>query len=128
MDLYCYRAKVEHHYDGDTPTLTISFGWGLSNTARCRMASINAPEITSKDPVVLQKAQDALKFLESLIPAGSDIIVQAHTFDNYGRLLGTIWQNDKSTVSVNQMMLDSGKVVPMKLEKQIAMMLAGKIF
>lgn len=126
MDLYFYKGIVTRHYDGDTPTIAIDMGFNLAFTSRVRMAGINAPEITSKDPAVYAKAIQALQTLQGLIPIGMQVIVQTHILDNYGRVLGTIWQSQKSTTSVNDLMLQSGLVVPMLIEKQIQLINQGK--
>jgi endonuclease YncB( thermonuclease family) len=126
MEIYNYKGTVTKHYDGDTPTICVQLGWGLSFTSRVRMAGINAPEINSTNPVMKQKAFESLNYLESLIPIGSEVFIQGHIFDNYGRLLGTIYKSASDTVSINELMVENGMAAPMALDRQIQYILKGK--
>jgi micrococcal nuclease len=77
--MYNYKAIVNRVVDGDTVNLTIDLGFRLSYTANCRMAGINAPEM-SEDAGKASK--DALRLL---IGQGEVVDIISAGLDKYGR-------------------------------------------
>lgn len=119
LELNILKASVVSVYDGDTATLAVKW-LDLVKQSRVRFAGINAAEITSADPVVLARAQAAKDFVVQHLPIGSEVIVQSHVVDNYGRMLGTIYLKKTDTKSLNQMLIDAGLVDVMSIKKQIS--------
>jgi endonuclease YncB( thermonuclease family) len=94
--MYNYKAKVNKVIDGDTVNLTIDLGFRMTMTANCRLAGINAPELSTKE------GQVAKLYLTNLI---SDVDNIASTgLDKYGRPIVKIGD-------INQKMIDSGNAV-----------------
>ncbi len=104
-----YRATVLTVHDGDTAHLRIDRGFGLYWEVRCRLAGINAPELSTGAPGA--KSRD---WLIARI-TGKTLFVVAGVFDNYGRPLVTLYEPEPATVdahlSINQQMIDLGLAV-----------------
>jgi endonuclease YncB( thermonuclease family) len=77
--MYTYKAKVNKVVDGDTVNLTIDLGFRMTMTANCRLAGINAPEMSTKEGSISKL------FLSNLIPVGSDVTIESAKLDKYGR-------------------------------------------
>lgn len=88
--MYTYKAKVNKVIDGDTVNLTIDLGFRMTMTANCRLAGINAPEMSTKEGSISKL------FLSNLLPVGSDVVVESAKLDKYGRPVVRIGEiNDK---------------------------------
>lgn len=112
------KAIVVNVYDGDTVTLAVKW-LDLIKQSRVRLAGIDTPEIKSRDPLIVEKGFASKAYLETLLPVGKEVIVQALIVDNYGRMLGTIYQSKKDTISVNQMIIDNGFGKDVSIIKQL---------
>lgn len=77
-------AVVLQVVDGDTVRLELDLGWRIRYTARCRVASIDAPEISTPEGLA------AKSYAESLLKPGDLVTFISHELDKYGRPLGTI--------------------------------------
>lgn len=102
--MYTYRAQCVNVVDGDTVDLLVDLGLRQYTKTRFRLARIDTPELNSKDPAVVAKAQEAKKFVaNALMPAtgpeheGFDEVYWTLRIetkknpDNYGRWLVEIW-------------------------------------
>jgi len=125
---YVYEGTVERVVDGDTAflrltkkfVLLVDFGFHILDTVSldktaiidCRLAGINAPELSSHDPKVKAAAHRASNELERLLQLGP-LTVTTSKADKYGRWLAAITARSPSgPVNVNQAMLDGGFAVP----------------
>lgn len=88
--MYQYKAKVERVIDGDTAVLDIDLGFNIHHISSCRLYGINAYELKDKDPEKKAKAREGKKLLETLLPAGGEIVVTSMQLDKYGRPLVVI--------------------------------------
>lgn len=94
--MYQYKAKLNKVIDGDTVNLTIDLGFRMTMTANCRLAGINAPEMSTKE------GQVAKVYLTTILP--ESFIIESTGLDKYGRPVVKIG-------NINQKMIDSGNAV-----------------
>lgn len=94
--IYQYKAKLNKIVDGDTVNLTIDLGFRMTMTANCRLAGINAPEMSTKE------GQVAKVYLTTILP--DSFIIESTGLDKYGRPVVKIGD-------INQKMIDSGNAV-----------------
>jgi micrococcal nuclease len=99
-----YPSKVDKVYDGDTITISVDLGMGITKIERIRMYGINAPEMRGSEKAAGTKSRDALRKLI----LGKEVRLETQKKDKrgkYGRLLGTIYLGD---INVNKWMVDKG--------------------
>jgi endonuclease YncB( thermonuclease family) len=60
-------------------------GFGIFVREKLRLRGINTPEISTP------AGQKAKKYVESLLPAGSPLILKSHQTDNYGRFVADVF-------------------------------------
>ena len=102
-----YPATVTKAYDGDTITLTIDLGMGISMTERVRLYGINAPELRGSERVDGLKSRDALRKLI----LNKEVRLETLKNDKkgkYGRLIGIIYVGD---INVNKWMVKNNYAV-----------------
>lgn len=110
-DFYKYKAYCTSCYDGDTCTLTISLGFGLSVSNKpCRLYGINTPELRGGSDETKAKGYIARDFLRDKI-LNKNLILYTMKDDQgkYGRLLGILYTtNDKGEpdVCINNLLLE----------------------
>jgi len=101
---YWYYAGCFNVVDGDTYDLQFDFGMMLWQKDRFRAYGINAPELTSKDPVVRAQAQLARQFCIDRILGrtieSKSLIINTHLDkrEKYGRILADVYYCDASGV------------------------------
>ena len=101
--MYNYKAKLNRIIDGDTVNLTIDLGFRMTMTANCRLAGINAPELSTKD------GQVSKVFLSNLMT--SDVYsIESAKLDKYGRPVVIIGD-------INKKMVEAGMAVPYMEDK-----------
>lgn len=98
--LWTYRATVKRWLDGDTFDAQVDLGFRTYRTERLRLlgsaAGIDTPELSSRDPVVRARAQQAARRSAELCPVESVQIVRTHRAeagdprDGFGRYLAQI--------------------------------------
>lgn len=100
---YCYKATCISVYDGDTVTLDISLGFGVTMREKIRLLGINTPEVRGKERELGLISRDRLRELID----GKDVIIVTHKDrgGKYGRLLATIYLDG---VNINQQLVDEG--------------------
>jgi len=100
---YCYKATCISVYDGDTVTLDISLGFGVTMREKIRLLGINTPEVRGKERELGLISRDRLRELID----GKDVIIVTHKDKGgkYGRLLATIYLDG---VNINQQLVDEG--------------------
>ena len=101
--MYQYIATVNKIVDGDTVNLTIDLGFRLSYTANCRLAGINAPEMSTEEGTTSKIA------LTILLQPGSIYAIESTGLDKYGRPIVTIFKKSRDGfASVNHIMIEQG--------------------
>ena len=124
-----YICKVVYIYDGDTVNVVIDFNNKLTKF-NCRLLGIDTCEMTSKDTTKKDSAIKARNFLINKFSKESvkdnitkkDIkmilsksvklcYVKCYDFDKYGRLLIDLYDNEKSTISYNQELINNNLAV-----------------
>jgi endonuclease YncB( thermonuclease family) len=117
-----YRAQCLDVVDGDTADFLVDLGFRQYMKARFRFSRINTPELSSKDPVVRAKAQEAKDYVIKaicalLVPPFTNAAWQVRLVpekdpDNYGRWLAEVFYTPAGTErSLNQELLDKGLAV-----------------
>ncbi len=117
--LYHYAAIVTAVYDGDTITVDVDLGMGLSrNRQSIRLWKVNTPEVRGDSKVEGKAVRD---FVRELI-LGKTVLLRTildkrgvDRTGKFGRLLGEVLVEDESGViiNVNQLLLDKGMGLPM---------------
>jgi micrococcal nuclease len=104
MTAWTYPAKVRRVIDGDTLDLDLDLGLHIHEMGRCRLAAVNAPELSTEEGVA------AKAFVDGLCPAGTVVTFVSKQLDNYGRPLGTVRLPDGSYLA--EQLLAAGHAVP----------------
>jgi len=110
--MYEYKAEVLKVIDGDTVDLVIDCGFSIFIRQRVRLYGINTPETRTRDKEEKVKGLAAKARLEELLQSTDSILI-ATKLDKkgkYGRLLGTLWDDNKEN-NFNQMLLSEGHAV-----------------
>jgi len=109
-NLYYYKAYVVSVYDGDTITVNLDLGLGITRIKeKIRLYGINTPEIRGGTAESKAKGIEARDFLRRRI-LNKTVIIQTHKDKSgkYGRLLGVVW---KGSVNMNQRLIEKGHAV-----------------
>lgn len=107
--MYEYKiSKIHRVYDGDTITVDVDLGFGVTKYEKFRLALIDAPEIKGEErPDGLISRDWLLEKLYTAKNSGKDIIVK--TFKDrkgkYGRYIGEIFIDG---ISINKLMITEG--------------------
>jgi endonuclease YncB( thermonuclease family) len=73
-----YRGIVDNVHDGDTVYVKLDVGFDLTVYARCRIAGINAPELSTAEGKI------AREFASKALPVGTEVMVTSQGWDKYG--------------------------------------------
>jgi endonuclease YncB( thermonuclease family) len=121
MTVWTVPATVLRVVDGDTLEVLLDLGWHVTYKAKLRLAGVNAPEMSTEEGGVARSWVVA----RLMIRVGDDygtrpIIVMSHSLDKYGRVLGTVYWDEKTPGSatvqrfcLNDELLKAGHAVPM---------------
>ena len=91
---FFYRAHVLEVYDGDTMTVNVDLGFGMSlNKLKIRLLGIDTAEMKSKDETLKHKAVAARDWLRSKC-LDEDVYLESIGLDKYGRWLAKIHLKD----------------------------------
>lgn len=116
--MFEYTAQVVRILDGDTVDFEVDLGLETYRRMRTRLASINTPELTSRDPAQRALAAQARDFVQAALPLGSTVKIR--TFkdkrEKYGRYLVMIYAPETETVSINEKLVEAGLAVPYMVE------------
>jgi micrococcal nuclease len=107
------KARVTKIVDGDTVHALVTHAESTQpSEEKVRLYGINAPELHPRpgqswsDFTVQPYAQEASDFLEKLCPPGSEIRLDEHGRDKYGRLLAVIILPDGR--DANKLLIEAG--------------------
>lgn len=98
MNLYEYKAHVNRVVDGDTIDCLVDVGFHTFIKERFRFATINAPEMSTPEGVLVKKK--VVELIEN-----KDIEMKVEEKDVYGRWLVTIFIDG---MNLNDFMLKNG--------------------
>lgn len=107
--MYEYRVKsIEKIYDGDTITIDVDLGFGISKTDKFRLALIDAPEVRGEERPEGLVSRDWLR--ERLFGAeetGADITIKTYKdkTGKYGRYIAEVYVDG---IMVNAELVDEG--------------------
>jgi len=91
--MYEYRAFVRKVYDGDTITVDIDLGFGISlGTQKVRLLRINAPEVRGEQREKGLISRNALR--DKIGNKWIKIKTQKDKKGKYGRWLAEVWLDD----------------------------------
>ena len=106
MAPFIYNAKLDRVVDGDTVDAHIDLGFHTTIFKRIRLEGIDAPETRTRDLVEKEAGLRTKARLEALLgPPGSPFVLHSGALDKYGRVLGTLWVNEKN---INEVLLTEG--------------------
>lgn len=110
IEPYCYWAKVDSVYDGDTIKVTIDVGFQWLHKTSIRILGIDTPEIRTRNKEEKKAGYAARYFLAELIE-GKDVLVRTHKPDKFGgRWLGDVETDDGTDVA--KLMIKKGHARP----------------
>ena len=112
--MYTYSAKLIRVIDGDTVDLEIDLGFDISIRQRLKLYGVDTPDSRSVNSDTKQKGLEAKQRLTELLPRQFKINTILNKRGKYGRVLGTIFVNDKETgeeINVNELMVKEGHAV-----------------
>ncbi len=96
-DPFVYNAEIIKIVDGDTVDAWIDLGFSLKIKKRIRLMGIDTWESRTRDLEEKAKGLEAKAFTASFIDQGSGKFkIQSHGLGKYGRVLGSIWVDNKS--------------------------------
>ena len=101
-----YRAEVLSVYDGDTITVMLDLGMGITRKAKCRLLGVDTPEIRTKSAAEKKAGYTARDRVRELILGKTVRLHSVAKPDKYGRLLVKVWVHDGSCV--NDLLIDEG--------------------
>jgi endonuclease YncB( thermonuclease family) len=115
---YTYEATIDRVIDGDTLLVVIEAGFGIKVHDKLRLRGIDTPELGTAE------GEKAKKFVASLLPVGSTIIIKSHKSrtDNHGRFVVDVFYREgvetaeailREPVYLNQKLIDEGLAVRM---------------
>jgi micrococcal nuclease len=111
--MYDYSARLIRVVDGDTVHLEIDLGLESFRRIKCRLAGINAPEMSTPG------GPPAKARLQELLGTGQALVV--HTYkdhtEKYGRYLVDIYTPPDRTMTVNARMVAEGHAVEYMVPK-----------
>jgi endonuclease YncB( thermonuclease family) len=89
-----YHGKVVRVIDGDTVEAAIEMWPEITILCRVRVASVNCPEMRSRDASEVARAMAAKRFVMNEL-LGIEAVFTVYGKDNFGRVLCSIKYNDK---------------------------------
>ena len=109
--MYTYKAKVIKIVDGDTLDVDIDLGFKVVLTnQRVRLFGIDTPESRTRDLEEKKFGKLAKAFLATAAPVGEYINLKSHERGKFGRILGSLY-NDEDALSINMQMVEEGHAV-----------------
>jgi micrococcal nuclease len=113
--MYEYKIKnIIKVYDGDTITVEIDLGFGVSITEHIRFAMIDTPEVRGESREQGLISRDWLREkLQNAVDMNRDIIIRTHkdSKGKYGRYIGLVYIDDVNNTSLNMQLVDEGLAV-----------------
>lgn len=103
MTTWTVPATVLRCVDGDTIRLELDLGWHIYRVENCRIAEINAPELSTDE------GKAAKAYAQQLLPVDTEVTFVSRRLDNYGRPLGHILFDGRD---FGQAMVAAGHAVP----------------
>ena len=106
--MYEYKAKLDRVVDGDTIDCVIDLGFDINYKCRVRLKGINTPETRTRDLEEKKRGFAAKERVVELLDGVETFTIKTELDKKgkYGRVLGTIFINNKE--SINQILLLEG--------------------
>jgi micrococcal nuclease len=110
-DNYTRAATVRKVIDGDTIEVMIDDGRRQYSVERVRLLRINTPEIKGEE---MEAGLASKSYVESVLPAGSNVVIQTHKSDSFDRWLAELWyiNNEGVQINLNDELLNKGLAEP----------------
>lgn len=106
--MYKYRVDVTRVVDGDTVDVDIDLGFGMVyKKQRVRLYGIDTPESRTRDLVEKKYGKAAKKFLQEKIENSEVVTLYSHDKGKFGRILGELFIDGSSDLSLNQLMINN---------------------
>jgi len=109
--MYEYKVKeIVKIYDGDTITVILDLGFGITKKEIIRLFGIDTPEIRGEErPDGLRSRERLIELIEE----NPDFYIKTYKdkAGKYGRMLGELMVPDKKT-SLNQVLVNEGFAKP----------------
>ena len=109
--MYEYNVKVIKIIDGDTIDVDIDLGFNtVLVKQRIRLFGIDTPESRTRNKEEKKRGLLSKAYLASKCPVGSTIRLRSHERGKFGRILGDIFEYNKTT-SINDELVEEGYAV-----------------
>ena len=106
--MYEYRVEIKRVVDGDTVDVDIDLGFGMTyKKQRVRLYGIDTPESRTRDLVEKKYGKAAKKFLQEKIESAEVVTLYSHDKGKFGRILGELFIDGSSDLSLNQLMINN---------------------
>jgi endonuclease YncB( thermonuclease family) len=89
--MYEYPVKILSVVDGDTFVAEVDLGFYLRMVHRIRLKRCDAPEFITPQGLACRQ------FVANEISGATELKIQSHAFDKYGRLLVELFYRDKTS-------------------------------
>lgn len=98
--LYRYAADVVSVYDGDTITVDIQLGFGITlNKQKVRLADVDTPELRGADKVRGKEVRDWVR--AQILNKRIIIVTSKDEKGKYGRWLGEVFFTDSAVITAS---------------------------
>jgi len=106
--MYKYRVDVTRVVDGDTVDVDIDLGFGMVyKKQRVRLYGIDTPESRTRDLEKNKYGKSAKNFLQEKIESAEVVTLYSHDKGKFGRILGELFIDGSSDLSLNQLMINN---------------------
>lgn len=116
VDPYIRRIRPVRVYDGDTITVDVDLGYGVTSRHSIRVLGVNCPELRSGDDreAGLAARMFTVGWIDAAVARATDaewpLLMRSEKADKYGRYLGDVYTYRDEHLT--PALLDSGNGVP----------------
>ena len=108
-DDYIRHAEVRRVIDGDTIEVLVDSGFKYYTVERIQIAGIKTDDIVGESRT--ERGLKAKEYVEEKLPGGSEIIIQSHGVDGFGRWVCDVYyQSGEGQLNLGVTLLCSGLV------------------
>lgn len=109
--MFEYNAVLDRVIDGDTVDATIDLGFDTWKKTRIRFYGINTPESRTRDLEEKKRGLAAKDRLIEILKANDDkFVLKSYGVGIYGRCLGELYVETLGETSVQQTLINEGRV------------------
>ena len=108
-DNYVRNAEVRRVIDGDTIEVLVDSGFKYYTVERIQIAGVSTDDIIGENKT--ERGLKAKEYVEDKLPEGSEIIIQSHGVDGFGRWVCDVYyRSGEAQLNLGITLLWSGLV------------------